>query len=211
MIRRDRNSILVRFAAVLGVGLCLAGCEGEDAERGQQTAATPAPIVAPTRSIIRPAARTVPEPVPEQSLEPLTLVIAMPDGATLSEAERAQLETVLNSEQIARGGSIVLRGHTDSSGSDEVNLRAARRRAEAVRDWLVERGIAPERIETIALGEQNPVAPNALPDGTPNEAGRAANRRVELTVEAVPPGGRTVEGETEGAGTPTELPSPAAS
>ncbi len=45
-----------------------------------------------------------------------------------------------------------------------------------------ERGIAETRIEVIALGEQNPIEPNALPDGAPNEAGRAANRRVELSV-----------------------------
>jgi OOP family OmpA-OmpF porin len=55
-------------------------------------------------------------------------------------------------------------------------------RAEAVRDWLVENGVAEDRIRTIAFGEQNPIAPNARPDGTPDEDGRAANRRVEIEV-----------------------------
>jgi len=89
---------------------------------------------------------------------------------------------VLDTPQMAAGGEIVLRGHTDSAEHDEANLRASRRRAEAVRDWLVERGVSAQRIRVIALGEQNPIEPNALPDGTPNDAGRAANRRVELSI-----------------------------
>ena len=54
-------------------------------------------------------------------------------------------------------------------------------------EWLVEKGVSSERIEIIAFGEQNPIEPNALPDGTPNEKGRAANRRAEVHV-AVPEG-----------------------
>ena len=54
--------------------------------------------------------------------------------------------------------------------------------AEAVRDWLVENGVEASRISVIAFGEQNPAAPNALPDGSPNEEGRLANRRVEIEV-----------------------------
>ena len=47
---------------------------------------------------------------------------------------------------------------------------------------LIENGIDEERITIIAFGEQNPLAPNANPDGTPNERNRAANRRVEVHV-----------------------------
>ena len=75
-------------------------------------------------------------------------------------------------------------------------MRASMARAEAVRDWLVENGADAERITTIAFGEQNPIEPNALPDGSPNEEGRAANRRVELTID-VPDAG---EGDTAAAG-----------
>ena len=69
---------------------------------------------------------------------------------------------------MAEGGEIILRGHSDSGGSDDGNLRASQARAEAVRDWLVDNGIDSERITVIAFGEQNPAAPNALPDGSPN-------------------------------------------
>jgi OOP family OmpA-OmpF porin len=63
-------------------------------------------------------------------------------------------------------------------------LRAGLERAEAVRDWLIEMGVAEDRSEVLTFGEQNPIEPNALPDGTPNEEGRAANRRVEILITA---------------------------
>lgn len=125
-----------------------------------------------------------------ESLRPLETTISFADGTPeLTEAARAELATIVDSPQMGAGGAIVLRGHSDSEGSDEANLEASRLKAEAVRDFLVENGIAEERIEVIAFGEQNPVAPNALPDGSPNEEGRATNRRVEVTVET----GRTTE------------------
>jgi OOP family OmpA-OmpF porin len=83
---------------------------------------------------------------------------------------------------VAAGGPIILRGHSDAGGNDAVNMRVSVERAEAVRDWLIEMGVAEDRIEVIGFGEQNPIAPNALPDGSPNEEGRALNRRVDVSV-----------------------------
>ena len=88
------------------------------------------------------------------------------------------------SPQVEQGGPIILRGHSDSGGNDEGNMRASRARAEAVRDWLVDSGVDEARISLIAFGEQNPVAPNARPDGSPDPVGRAANRRVEIEVRS---------------------------
>lgn len=131
-------------------------------------------------SIIRPDIEIERE---EPPLAPLTMRIGFSEGdAELSQQALAKLATLLDSPQVAAGGKVVLRGHSDSVGRDEANLRASQRRAEAVRDWLIEHDVAENRIEVIALGEQNPIEPNALPDGAPNEAGRAANRRVELSV-----------------------------
>ena len=117
-------------------------------------------------------------------IAPLETTIAFPEGAELTEAARAELATILRSPQIAQGGEIVLRGHSDAGGSDEANMRASQGRAEAIAAFLVDGGVAEDRIEIIAFGEQNPVAPNALPDGTPNEEGRRENRRVEIYVAA---------------------------
>lgn len=136
-----------------------------------------------TRSIFRPEFQV--EPIEELTqLGSLETLILFPEGDQLTEAALAELATVLASPQMEEGGSIVLRGHSDSGGNDQANLRASQARAEAVRDWLVENGIAEDRITIIAFGEQNPAAPNALPDGSPDEAGRAANRRVEIEVRS---------------------------
>lgn len=67
-------------------------------------------------------------------------------------------------------------GHTDSSGSDEYNLRLSQQRAESVLEFLVSQGIERNRLVARGYGETRPVADN----GTP--AGRERNRRVEFNV-----------------------------
>ncbi len=159
--------------------LSLGGCEREEAPP-EPAASEAAPQ--PT-SIMRDDLDESVLPPPEPQLAPLDARISFSDGgAELSESAMAELASILRSPQIAEGGPILLRAHSDSGGSDEANMRASRRRGEAVRDYLVENGVDEERITIIVFGEQNPLQPNALPDGTPNEPGRAANRRVDLLV-----------------------------
>ena len=155
----------------------VASCNNDTAEPGSE--ASPKPSGTPV-SILRP---DVEQPPQKADLAPLTARIGFPEGgAELSEGALAELATVRESPQVAEGGPIVLRGHSDAGGNDAANIRASQARAEAVRDWLVEMGVGEDRITIIAFGEQNPVEPNALPDGSPNEAGRAANRRVDVEV-----------------------------
>jgi len=81
-------------------------------------------------------------------------------------------------------GRVRIEGHTDSKGSRKVNRELSKRRAEAVKDWLVRKKDIPESIITTAgSGEMKPAVPNANPDGSDNPAGRQQNRRVEITVE----------------------------
>ncbi len=188
-------------AAALVVLVLLAGCEikrGEDdaeptpaASETATLAPEPAVTASAPASIIRPD--VVQAPVLDIPPEPLTATIPFGDGGYDLDAEAKKLlAALLKSEQVEEGWPIVLRGHTDSEGDDRGNLFASRKRAEAVAGWLVEHGIAEKRIEVIAMGEQNPVAPNANPDGTPNEKGRARNRRVEVWVG--PPGSQPGDG-----------------
>lgn len=65
-------------------------------------------------------------------------------------------------------------GHTDSTGSAAGNRRLSQQRAQAARRYLIERGIAPDRLSAFGHGPDQPVADNTTP------AGRSANRRVEL-------------------------------
>ncbi len=75
--------------------------------------------------------------------------------------------------------NVVIEGHTDASGDDDYNRELSNRRARAVVDHLVARGIAPDRLDAVGIGEAQPVADNAT------EAGRRQNRRVVIrAVEA---------------------------
>ncbi|MFP5398949.1 MAG: OmpA family protein [Gammaproteobacteria bacterium] len=65
-------------------------------------------------------------------------------------------------------------GHTDNTGSDAINDPLSLRRAESVRDYLSDRGVAASRIEVSGRGAREPVATNDTPEG------RAKNRRVEI-------------------------------
>ena len=68
----------------------------------------------------------------------------------------------------------VVEGHTDSVGNDAYNQGLSQRRADAVRKYLVDKGVAAARLEARGFGESQPVADNATAEG------RAQNRRVVL-------------------------------
>ncbi|HOI18207.1 MAG TPA: OmpA family protein [Geobacteraceae bacterium] len=72
--------------------------------------------------------------------------------------------------------TIVISGHTDSTGSEQYNQALSERRANAVKNALVGMGVNPARMTTIGFGKSKPVASNA------SEAGRQLNRRVELRI-----------------------------
>jgi outer membrane protein OmpA-like peptidoglycan-associated protein len=81
-------------------------------------------------------------------------------------------------------GKVLIEGYTDSKGSQRANLGLSRRRAQAVKDWLVtKKGIPESIITTHGRGETKPVAPNTNSDGSDNPQGREQNRRVEIKVE----------------------------
>lgn len=74
------------------------------------------------------------------------------------------------------GLHLAVEGHTDSVGSDQYNQQLSEKRAEAVRDYLVQQGISADDIVATGLGKSSPVASNDTPEG------RQQNRRVELVL-----------------------------
>ena len=74
--------------------------------------------------------------------------------------------------------NIVIEGHTDDSGGDDLNMKLSEQRALAVKDFLVLKGVGENRLTTKWYGETQPKYPND------SEANRAKNRRVELAVVA---------------------------
>jgi OmpA-OmpF porin, OOP family len=76
---------------------------------------------------------------------------------------------------------VSIEGYTDSVGNPNFNRLLSERRANAVRDYLIERGVEPPRLVAVGRGEENPIATNATPYG------RSLNRRIEFHLSQ-PPG-----------------------
>ena len=101
------------------------------------------------------------------------------DSSKLSpEAQQRLLDFVEKLKNDNRNVYLEIQGHTDATGPDALNLRLGEQRAEAVRLFLNQHGVALNRMSTISYGEKDPVASNKT------RAGRAQNRRVVLIVMA---------------------------
>jgi len=76
---------------------------------------------------------------------------------------------------------VIIGGHTDSTGSEQLNEHLSQKRAEAVREYMVANEILPfEKIIAVGYGSQRPIASNAT------QAGRAQNRRIDVTITPEP-------------------------
>lgn len=107
------------------------------------------------------------------------------DRADLKPAGRAKLDKLATDlRRVSSVSSIEIVGHTDSKGTEAYNYRLGQRRADSVAHYLTSRGVPSSVISTNSRGELDPVAPNTLPNGKDNPAGRALNRRVVITVVA---------------------------
>jgi len=94
--------------------------------------------------------------------------------ATLQPASDEPLSQVLQMVQGDDALKVMIEGHTDNVGAAAANQALSEKRAQSVRDWLTEKGIAASRLTAKGYGASNPVADNTT------EEGRAKNRRVEL-------------------------------
>ncbi|OMJ33106.1 hypothetical protein BSZ14_04735 [Sphingomonas sp. Sph1(2015)] len=186
------------FATVL-IGLGITACQPSREPAANEVAEAPANVEAESnmamtgnaaaaepeeskKSIIRPDVE--PSPTPTPPAEPVELTVPFPaKGAQPDPEGMALLDRLVADPVFALGGPITIWGHSDSSGSDASNLIASRKRAEAARDYLVQKGVAAERITVIALGEARPIAPNRKLDGSDDPEGRDKNRRVEIKVD----------------------------
>lgn len=120
---------------------------------------------------------------PRKPFEPLVAavpVIHFAAGATeLSPGAKRRLDPLV--VQLRENETIyaLVEGYTDASGEHEWNLQVSLARARAVKSYLVEQGISGERVQTLGLGAQYPVASNRT------EEGRRQNRRVEIVLDRV--------------------------
>jgi len=94
----------------------------------------------------------------------------------IADASYAILDEVAHILDRNKKSRIRIDGYTDNVGKSERNLKLSLERSESVKDYLVKKGISPERISVQGLGESHPIADNSTPEG------RAINRRVEFIV-----------------------------
>jgi outer membrane protein OmpA-like peptidoglycan-associated protein len=97
--------------------------------------------------------------------------------STLRSEARSNLQRVVEFVNTYPGQTVLIEGHTDSQGSANLNQVLSQKRAEAVRDALIQDGVDATRLSALGVGEDRPVADNA------SEEGRARNRRVEIVVQ----------------------------
>jgi outer membrane protein OmpA-like peptidoglycan-associated protein len=106
--------------------------------------------------------------------------VLFPSGkSTLLSTAQQRLDQVAEALKNADGRSIMIVGHTDSQGSEDVNNRLSEARASSVKKYLAQKGVPAERIQSQGMGESQPIASNDTPEG------RANNRRVEIILQDV--------------------------
>jgi outer membrane protein OmpA-like peptidoglycan-associated protein len=100
------------------------------------------------------------------------------DSSNLKAAAKENVQTLAKSLNQYPGTDIRIIGHTDNKGTEAYNMSLSERRAAAVKSYAVAQGVPSSRLVTVGKGFSEPIADN----GT--EAGRAANRRVEIVIVA---------------------------
>lgn len=100
------------------------------------------------------------------------------NSSVLSEAAQVNLAKAANVFTKYPETNILIEGHTDNTGTPEYNMELSKKRAHAVSDFLVSKGVSASRMDIKWYGETQPKYPND------NDANRALNRRVELAITA---------------------------
>ncbi len=150
----------------------------------------PAPVVAAPKPAPAPAPAPAPQPAPAPAVQKITLqskALFDFDKAVLKPEGRAALdsEVVAKLPQVNKLEIVLVSGHTDRIGSDAYNQKLSERRADAVRDYLVSKGVAKDKIEAIGLGEKQPVTGGKCQQQNRKEliACLQPDRRVEVEVK----------------------------
>lgn len=118
--------------------------------------------------------------VEEQASTQLTIgndVLFAFDSSVIRESAKATLAKVARALSNNPNETLHIEGHTCNIGTEQYNMGLSERRANSVKEYLVNSGISADRITTEAFGESQPLVPNE------SEAARELNRRVELTIE----------------------------
>ena len=106
----------------------------------------------------------------------LTGVTFKAGSAELVPSSLKTLNTAIEGLKRNTKAKVEIEGHTSSEGSDELNQTLSEERAASVRAYMIKKGISPDRVTAVGYGPSRPKADNST------EAGRKANRRIEIRV-----------------------------
>ena len=154
---------LKKLAVVaLAVGFVSVGCtEDEPAEEPVQPSVTEEPAPAPD--------------MPSDNFVPETIFFAF-DDYTLNMEAQSKLQALSDHMKASQNAVVQVEGHCDERGSIEYNLALGERRAQSVKNYLVQLGVDPARLSTISYGEEKPSMEGH------DESAWSQNRRAEFTL-----------------------------
>lgn len=98
------------------------------------------------------------------------------DSDTIVDSQKPALDKIVELLKQSPNIRLIIEGHTDDQGSDESNSALSRRRAAAVKTYIVSKGIRPDVMRTYGYGKRRPLTEDT------SDRGRALNRRVEFTI-----------------------------
>ena len=169
---------MTKFAWWLLVATAFAaGCATQ--EQAPAPAPAPAPQAAPAPKPVPPVAAPKPAPKPKPVAEKVTFaadVFFDFDKSVIKPDGKSKLDDLSSKMRGINLEVVIAIGHADAIGSDAYNQKLSVRRAEAVKAYLVSKGIEANRVYTEGKGEKQPVASNKTKEG------RAKNRRTEIEV-----------------------------
>lgn len=163
------------------------GCDGAIVAKPPAPAPAPAPAASAPASAATPAATPAKPPAPAAAPAVAQKVTYAADAffdfdkAVLKPEGKAKLDDLVGKVKGINLEVVIAVGHTDSVGADKYNQKLSVKRAEAVKAYLVSKGIEKNRVYTEGKGETSPVADNKTGQG------RAKNRRVEIEVVGTRP------------------------
>ena len=181
------------FALLVAAAFAAACATTEEPKPAPKPEPTPAPQPAPAPQpkpappppppTPAPAPAPKPEPKPQAKPKPVAEKVTFAadvlfdfDKSVIKPEGRSKLDDLAAKVKGINLEVVIAIGHADSIGSDAYNQRLSVRRAEAVKAYMVSKGIEPNRVYTEGKGEKQPIADNKTRDG------RAKNRRTEIEV-----------------------------
>lgn len=174
-VARREKTVRGRWIVMLAVlGLLSACATTETVQPGGDTPSPPAPP--PPEEIVPSDAITSPDTDGDMSIAERTVYFGFDDHSLDAQAQ-ANLDAVAQYMKDNSGVQVKLEGHCDERGSTEYNLALGQRRAQAVKDYLMQLDIDGNRLPTISYGEENPAVEGS------NEAAWSQNRRVEFILQ----------------------------